>query len=57
MNQDKQKEHTERYFDARRLKEYVRKDVSFTVKLLERQAGKHYFEEKYKDDTEKDKGA
>lgn len=50
MNRDKQKEHTERYFDARRLEEYVRKDVSFTVKLLERQAGKHYFEEKYKDD-------
>lgn len=45
MNQNKQKEHTGRYFDMRSL-EYVRKDASFLIKLSERQAGKHYFEEK-----------
>lgn len=48
MNQNKQEEHTERYFDARRLEEYTRNDVSFIVKLLERQAGKRYYEESRK---------
>ena len=50
MSLNKQKEHTETYFDIRSL-EYIRKNVSFSIKLSERQAGKHYFEEKHKGDT------
>lgn len=50
MSLNKQKERTERYFDIRCL-EYVHKDVLFSIKLSERQAGNHYFEEKYKGDT------
>lgn len=49
MNLNKQKERTETYFDIRSL-EYIRKDVSFSIKLSERQAGKHYFEEKHQGD-------
>ena len=47
MNQNKQKERIDGYFDARSL-EYVRKDVFFLIKLSERQAGKHYFEKNIK---------
>lgn len=48
MNQNKQKEHRGHYFDPRVLENYCRQDVKFIFKLLERQAGKHYFEENIK---------
>lgn len=51
MNQNKQKERTERYFDKRALENYCRKDILFTFELAGRHAGMKIVKGENEDET------